>query len=93
MEMGPFFRLYLVGRHTTYRWDAFMSDLFAADVGVGQGSALSPVLSALYLTLVTRLFHASNIGQKVDLMSYVDDGSIVAQSRDVKDNLPLLKEA
>jgi hypothetical protein len=93
MEMGPFFRLYLVGRRTTYRWDAFTSDPFAADVGVGQGSALSPVLSVLYLTLVTRLFHASDIGQKVDLMSYVNDGSIVAQSRDVKDNLPLLKEA
>jgi hypothetical protein len=54
---------------------------------------MSPVLSALYLTLIMRCFHASNIGQRVDLMSYVDDGTIVAQSRDVRDNLLLLKEA
>jgi hypothetical protein len=93
MEMGPFFRLYLVGRRTTYHWDVFTSDLFVADVGVGQGSALSPVLSALYLTLITRLFHASDIGHQVGLMSYVDDGTIIAQSARVEGNLALLKEA
>jgi hypothetical protein len=91
--LGPFLRSYLVGRRTTYKWDSFTSEPFAADVGVGQGSAMSPVLSALYLTLIMRRFRASDIGKKVDLMSYVDDGSIVAQSRDVRDNLPLLKEA
>jgi retron-type reverse transcriptase len=93
VEMGPSFRSYLVGRRTTYRWDAFTSDPFAVDVGVGQGSALSPVLSALYLTLITRLFHASDIGQRVGLMSYVDDGTIIAQSARVEDNLAPLKEA
>jgi hypothetical protein len=66
---------------------------FAADVGVGQGSAMSPILSALYLTLIMRRFRASDVGRKVDLMSYVDDGTIIAQSRRVEDNLPLLKEA
>jgi hypothetical protein len=45
----PFLRSYLVGRRTTYKWDSFTSDPFVADVGVGQGSAMSPVLSALYL--------------------------------------------
>ena len=48
-----FFRSYLVGRFTTYRWDSFSSGRYPADVGVGQGSALSPVLSALYITPVT----------------------------------------
>jgi hypothetical protein len=91
--LGPFLRSYLVGRRTTYKWDSFMSDPFAADVGVGQGSAMSPVLSALYLTLIMRRFRASDVGRKVDLMSYVDDGTIIAQSRRVEDNLPLLKEA
>jgi hypothetical protein len=93
IEMGPFFRSYLVGRHTTYHWDAFMSDPFVADVGVGQGSALSPILSMLYLTLITRLFHASNIGQRVGLMSYVNNGTIITQSARVEDNLTPLKEA
>jgi hypothetical protein len=54
--LGPFLRSYLVGRRTTYKWDSFTSDLFAADVGVGQGSAMSPVLSALYLMLIMRRF-------------------------------------
>jgi hypothetical protein len=53
---------------------------------------MSPVLSVLYLTLIMRRFRASDIGHKVDLMSYVDDGTIIAQSRRVEDNLPLLKE-
>jgi hypothetical protein len=90
--VGPFLHLYLVGRHTMYKWDSFTSDPFVADVGVGQGLAMSPVLSALYLTLIMRHFHASDISHKVDLMSYVDDGTIIAQSRRVEDNLPLLKE-
>jgi hypothetical protein len=47
--VGNFFRSYLVGRRTTYRWDSFTSGSYTADVGVGQGSALSPVVSALYL--------------------------------------------
>jgi hypothetical protein len=92
--LGPFLCSYLVGQRTTYKWDSFTSDPFAADMGVGQGSAMSPVLSALYLTLIMRRFRTSDISQKVDLiMSYVDDGTIVTQSHDVKDNLPLLKDA
>jgi hypothetical protein len=74
-----FFRSYLIGRRTTYQWNAFQSGKYLSDVGVGQGSALSPVESVLYLTLIMRLFHASQIGKKVGLMSYVDDGMIIAQ--------------
>jgi hypothetical protein len=47
--VGNFFRSYLVGQRTTYKWDSFMSGSYTADVGVGQGSALSPVASALVL--------------------------------------------
>jgi hypothetical protein len=93
VEVGAFLISYLVGRKTTYRWNAFTSDPYLADVGVGQGSAMSPVLSALYLTLITRLFRASEIGRETNLMTYVDDGTIIAQSREIKDNLPLLKSA
>jgi hypothetical protein len=70
-----------------------MLDPYPADVGVGQGSAISPVLSALYLMLITRLFRASEIGHETDLMTYVDNGTIITQSREIKDNLPLLKSA
>lgn len=62
-------------------------------MGVGQGSTLSPVLSALCLAPVLKLFDRSEIGSWVDLMSYVDDGTLIARSRKVEDNLPMLKEA
>jgi Reverse transcriptase (RNA-dependent DNA polymerase) len=76
--VGKFFRSYLVGRCTTYKWNAFMSGPYPADVGVGQGSALSPVLSSLCLAPILKLFSASDIGCQVDVMSYVDDGTLIA---------------
>jgi hypothetical protein len=62
-------------------------------MGIGQGSALSPVLSALYIALVLKIFSGLEIGWKVDLMSDVDDGTFIAQSARLEDNLPLLTEA
>jgi len=47
-----FFANYLVGRKTNYSWNNFTSPIFNVNVGVGQGSALSPILSALYLSLL-----------------------------------------
>ena len=46
-QLAPFFASYLVGHQTTYKWGMDSSPPYPADVGVGQGSALSPVLSAL----------------------------------------------
>ena len=45
-----FFANYLVDRRTNYLWNNFSSHTFSINVGVGQGSALSPILSALYLS-------------------------------------------
>jgi hypothetical protein len=91
--VGNFFKSYLVGRRTTYRWDSFTSGSYAADVGVGQGSALSPVVSALYLAPVIKLFLRSPESLGVDIMSYVDDGTIMAQNKRLEDNLPALARA
>jgi Reverse transcriptase (RNA-dependent DNA polymerase) len=91
--VGRFFHSYLVGRCTTYKWNTFMSGPYPADMGVGQGSALSPVLSSLCLAPILKLFSASDIGQQVDVMSYVDDGTLIACSSRLEDNLELLKEA
>ena len=52
-----FFSNYLVGRFTRFFWDAKLSDPFPCDVGVGQGSALSPILSSIYLSPVMWAFH------------------------------------
>jgi len=45
-----FFANYLVGRKTNYLWNNFFSPIFDVNIGVGQGSVLSPILSALYLS-------------------------------------------
>jgi len=45
-----FFSNYLVNRRTKYFWNNFSSSSFNINVEVGQGSALSPILSALYLS-------------------------------------------
>jgi len=49
-RVSSFFANYLVKRKTNYVWNNLMSPDFKVNIGVGQGSALSPILSALYLT-------------------------------------------
>ena len=48
--IANFFLNYLIGRKTNYFWNGFTSPSLDVNVGVGQGSALSPILSALYLS-------------------------------------------
>jgi len=49
-KVATFFVNYLVQRKTNYVWNNLQSPDFEVNVGVGQGSALSPILSTLYLT-------------------------------------------
>ncbi|CAA7267573.1 unnamed protein product [Cyclocybe aegerita] len=81
-----FFASYLVGRSTVYCWNTFQSDLQSADVGVGQGSALSPVISGLFIALVMKLFYIKAVPLNTTLLSFVDDGTILAQSKHLDDN-------
>ncbi|PPQ94967.1 hypothetical protein CVT25_004212 [Psilocybe cyanescens] len=82
----------VVGCSMQYAWGDFVSDLCQADVGVEQGSALSPVLSALYLTLIMRLFEKDPLTHGCFLLSYVDDGTLVVQSKSLLDNCAALKQ-
>jgi len=50
-KVSSFFKNYLVRRKISYIWNDLHSPSFKVNVGVGQGSALSPILSALYLSL------------------------------------------
>jgi hypothetical protein len=87
-----FFESYLVERHTTYVWNNFTSDPRRADVGVGQGSALSPVLSALIMAPIMKLYRMrESIGST--LISYVDDGTVVVQAREIATNCIVLYHA
>jgi len=54
-KVNYFFSNYLVERKTWYLWNNFSSPFFNIDVGVGQGSALSPILSVLYLASVLHI--------------------------------------
>jgi len=91
-DIVNFFADYLVGRYTKLFWDNQLSDLFSAAVGVGQGSArLSPILSVLYLASVLWKFHTE---RPTDIfISYVDDGTIIVQSKTWKENLKKLKSS
>ncbi|KAJ2923473.1 hypothetical protein H1R20_g13621, partial [Candolleomyces eurysporus] len=88
-----FFRSYLVDRFTTYAWNRDTSDPRRADVGVGQGSALSPVLSALVIAPVMKLFRKRSAGLGCTLISYVDDGDIIVQSSEIDTNCVMLRHA
>ena len=57
--------------------------MFDVNVGVGQGSALSPIFSSLYLSLFLYILekHFENLKILVLILSFVDDGLIIAQNK------------
>jgi len=50
-----FFNSYHSNCSTTYTWNNFSSPAFNTNISVGQGSALSPILSAIYLAPVIKI--------------------------------------
>jgi len=83
--VSNFFRNYLVGSKTKYISNNFISPFFDINVGVEQGSALSPILSALYLSLV---FYSLEKRLKIlkisiSVISFVDNGLFVSQSKSI----------
>ena len=55
-KVSTFFKDYLVGKKRKYLWNNFLSPFCSINVGVGQGSALSPILSAFYLSPIFHIF-------------------------------------
>jgi hypothetical protein len=74
-HVWKFFTSYLVGRGMRYLWNSFSSDRRSTNVGMGQGSALSLVLLALYFAPVIKLFESQAAHLNCDVLSYVDDGT------------------
>jgi len=78
-----FFADFLIQRKTNYRWNEFSSLIYEVNVGVGQGSALSPILSTLYLSpllyILEKCLKSLNI--PVSLISFVDDGLFISQNK------------
>ena len=82
-KVVKFFSNYLVSRKTQYFWNNFLSSFFNVDVGVRQGSALSPIFLALYLSPLLHILEnrLKNLKIPVSILFFVDDGLLVAQSK------------
>ena len=70
-----FFANYLTNRKTNYVWNNFLSPIFEVNVGVGQGSALSLILSALYLSPFLYILenHLKIFNIPVSIILFMDD--------------------
>ena len=80
-----FFKNYLVRRKTKYLWNSFQSLFCNVDISVGQGSALLPILSTLYLSSI---FHILEKWLKIlkipiSIISFVDNGLFISQNKSI----------
>ena len=70
---------------TFYLWNSFLSPLFDTNVGVGQGSALSPILSAIYLLPIIKTFkkRIKSLKENIptDILSFVNNGLLISQEK------------
>jgi len=84
-KVTSFFENFLVKRRTNYTWNEFSSPMFEVNVGVGQGSALSPILSVLYLSPLLYILekHLKTLNIPVSLLSFVDDGLLISQNKSI----------
>ena len=77
-----FFSNYLVDRRTNYYWNSFMSSIFDVNIG-GAGSALSPILLALYLSSLIYILekHLKNLKIPISIISFVNDSLFISRSK------------
>ena len=84
-KVTSFFENFLVRRKTNYVWNKFSSPTYEVNVGVGQGSALSPILFTLYLSpllyILEKRLKILNI--PVSLISFIDDSLFISQNKSI----------
>ena len=85
--LGPkvtnFFANYLVQRSTKYLWNNLSLPSFEVNVGVGQGSALSPILSTLYLSPLIYIIEKrfKNLNLPISILLFINDGLFIVQNK------------
>jgi len=81
-RISSFFSNYLISRKTQYIWNNFISSLFGINIGIGQGFALSPILSAPYISPIFHTFEkrTKNLipNISVSFLSFIDDGLFIS---------------
>ena len=84
-KVTSFFEDFLVKRKTNYMWNKFSSPTYKVNVGVGQGFALSPILSTLYLSpllyILEKRLKILNIS--ISLISFVNNGLFISQNKSI----------
>ena len=80
-----FFSNYLMDRKTNYFWNNFTSPIFNVNVGMGQGSVLSPILSALCLSPFIYILenHLKNVKIPISIISFLDNGLFISQNKSI----------
>ena len=78
-----FFKNYLVGRKTKYLWNNFISLFFNMNIRISQELALSPILSALYLSPIFHSFEncLKILKIPISIISFVDNSIFIFQSK------------
>ena len=80
-----FFKNYLVGRKTKYFCNRFLFPFCNIYVGVGQGSAISPILSAFYLSLIFHILEKQLkiIKIPIFIISFINDSLFISQNKSI----------
>ncbi|KAF8641368.1 hypothetical protein AX14_009898, partial [Amanita brunnescens Koide BX004] len=82
---------YFTGRTTTYRWDSATSKPYDFNMGTPQGDCLSPILSALYLSVaIKHVFPHSSPPRSTRCLFFVDDGALYTASPSLTTNVRVL---
>jgi len=76
---------YIISFFSNYFWNNFTSPISNINVGVGQGSVLSPILSALYLSLFIYILEncLKNLKIPISIISFVDNGFFISQNKSI----------
>ncbi|KAF8679423.1 hypothetical protein AX14_004553 [Amanita brunnescens Koide BX004] len=82
---------YFQDRVTTYKWDSAQSKQYDFSLGTPQGDCLSPILSALYISVaIKRVFPETMPPSSTRCLFYVDDGTIITASPSLQTNVDIL---
>ncbi|KAF5646048.1 hypothetical protein F25303_5512 [Fusarium sp. NRRL 25303] len=90
---GAFIWSFLTDRITDMRLPGFTSSSFWVNMGIPQGSPLSPILFLFFsMPIVGAASECTNSKVKIYPFAYVDDTYLLAVSNDFEDNCKALKE-